>query len=219
MRVTQEHWQFWWRWIVANALGELLGLGVVGLVGIGVVTALGEPVGIVANLGFTALMVMLGAFEGSVLGLAQGWVLRTRLPQLNLHAWISATVIGALVAWSLGLIPSLLGNLGEPANAGTVDMDGGTVFLLASLMGAGLGVVLAWPQWRVLRRYVSRAGWWLPANSAAWACGMPIIFWLAGSLPADPTLQQGALIGLLALATTGAVVGAVHGTALLWLLP
>ncbi|MEO0867509.1 MAG: sugar transferase [Cyanobacteria bacterium J06642_11] len=220
MDTRVQNWQLWLRWIVANALGELVGLGVVGLVGTGVIVLVGSPVGLVQNLGFAALMVLSGAFEGSVLGLFQFWVLRDRLPRLKQRHWIAATVIGAVVAWSLGIIPSLIGNLGEPTTGDeAIAVSDGAVFLLASLMGASLGLVLALPQWRILRRHVDRAGWWIPANAIAWACGMPVVFWLAGHVAEDVTWRSGVAIALIALATTGAIVGAIHGAALLWLLP
>jgi hypothetical protein len=77
-----------------------------------------------------------------------------------------------------------------------------------------LGAILAIPQWRVLRRHVRGAGWWLPANALAWAVAMPLIFVAAG-LP----LPDGGILPLLAVAMAviagaGALVGAIHGAVL-----
>ena len=47
---------------------------------------------------------------------------------------------------------------------------------------------------------------------------MPIVFWVAGGLPEEVSLQSGIAIALGGLALTGAVVGAVHGGFLVWLL-
>ena len=118
------------------------------------------------------------------------------------------------------MVPSVWASLGEPtAPVSSVELATSTVFLLASLMGAVLGVVLAWPQGQVLQRYVNRAHWWLPAHAIAWAGGMPIVFWVAGSLPPNPTWQHVVGISLVGLTATGAVVGTIHGAVLLWLLP
>jgi hypothetical protein len=56
------------------------------------------------------------------------------------------------------------------------------------------------------------------ANAAAWAAGMPVIFLAAGSVPAGAPLWLLAAAVLGACAAAGAVVGAVHGVWLVWLL-
>ena len=81
-------------------------------------------------------------------------------------------------------------------------------------MGLLLGAILAAPQWRVLRRQVRGAGWWIPANALAWAAAMPLTF-LAAGLP----LPQDGLLSLLLLASAviaavGALAGAIHGAVL-----
>jgi hypothetical protein len=134
---------------------------------------------------------------------------------------VAATAVGAGFAWLLGVIPSTLMSLGEQggeaATAAAPDMSGPPMLGLAALMGIVLGPVLGLPQWVVLRNYVSGAGWWVPAQSAAWALGMPLVFLAAGSIPeGTPLLVIVAIVaGTLALA--GAVVGMVHGAALVWL--
>jgi hypothetical protein len=95
-------------------------------------------------------------------------------------------------------------------------------------MGIFLGFVLGYPQWRVLRGVVHGAWLWLPANCAAWALGMPAVFaaidfaqW-RGTAPfvplragcRAPPLGGGLAIMMAGLLFTGALVGAVHGLAL-----
>ncbi|MEM6520522.1 MAG: hypothetical protein AAF892_11475 [Cyanobacteria bacterium P01_D01_bin.71] len=48
---------------------------------------------------------------------------------------------------------------------------------------------------------------------------MPVVFWLAGHFAEDMTWHSGIGIALLALTTTGAIIGAIHDVSLLWLLP
>ena len=87
---------------------------------------------------------------------------------------------------------------------------------------AGLGLfaelILAYPQWRVLRRHLTQSAVWLPANGLAWAIAMPIIFAAAGSLPESTGPGAVAVVILMTAGLVGLVVGAVHGTALVWIL-
>jgi hypothetical protein len=85
---------------------------------------------------------------------------------------------------------------------------------MASILGLVGGAVLASAQALILRRAVLKPGLWLPANSLAWAAGMPLIFAaidLAGR--AGAPLFSAALIGV-GLAGAGAAVGAIHGLVL-----
>jgi len=205
---------FWWRWVIANCLGELLGLGAVAAAGYTLVEFFGEPAGVGPALLWAGTMIALGAVEGLVVGWAQARVLRERIH--DLHGWITATVLGAVMAWLLGMLPSTLISAGDRA-ADTGQSEPGMLLQLglAALMGLVAGPVLALFQWRVLRRYVRHAGRWIPANAAAWALGMPVIF--AG---ADLASRAGSLAGAttivaFTLATAGAVVGLVHGTVML----
>ena len=109
--------------------------------------------------------------------------------------------------------------MGQGASTGPAAEPSGLLFYgLAALMGLVLGPVLGLPQWVVLRRYVARAGWWVPAQLAAWALGMVVI--VLGTNAIGPQGLTPGVVALLlaALAVAGAVVGAVHGLALLWLL-
>jgi hypothetical protein len=211
---------FWLRWVGANALAEMIGLGVAGVVGIQVFA--GGPASLGQALISVAPAIAAGAFEGLVVGWAQWAVLRRRLPRLRARAWIGATVLGAFVAWSLGMLPSTIMSLApQPAAtpASPSPFEGPLVYPLAMGMGAVLGVILALPQWAVLRRWAPRGGRWIPANSAAWALGMPIIFLVAGGVSPDLPVAAIAVIVLATLALAGAVVGAVHGAVLVRMLP
>ena len=208
---------FWLRWVLANALGEAVGLSAVLLVGFGVLGprlagltgAWPAVIGLVAG-------VLLGIFEGIVVGAAQGIVLRARLPRLALRTWIVATVIGAMVAWGLGMLPSTLMGAGQATNGGaaTAEMPEALTYGMAAGMGLVAGIVLALPQWLVLRQHARRAGWWLPMNGLAWLCGMPIVFLGMGSIPAGANVWQALPIVVAATAAAGAVVGAINGLVL-----
>lgn len=218
--MTGVAWQmkFWWQWVAANSIAELLGLGTVAIVGFLAAKQFGEPHGLGQSLSYAVLFVMLGAFEGLVVGLAQARVLLQRRPALQ--GWVGATVIGAVIAWTLGMAPSTLMSINEASTNGPPpEMSEALVLLLAAGLGFVAGPVLAFFQWRCLRRYVTRrAAWWLPANALAWMLGMPVIFMgiNLSTLTSSPSLI---VLGVgLSLLAVGAVVGAVHGRVLIWLL-
>lgn len=214
-------WRFWGRWVAANAVAELIGLGSVAALGILFVSRLGEPHGLMPSLGFAAAFTALGAIEGAVVGWAQARVLRSRWPALR--GWTAATSVGAVVAWALGMLPSTLMNIGEPAAgaaaAAPPQIGPGLQLLLAAGLGFAAGPVLAIFQWRRLREWLPRGAlWWLPANGAAWALGMPVVF--AGVHAAVHAPSRTLAIGAAALSllAAGAVVGAVHGAVLVRLM-
>lgn len=209
------------RWIFANAVGEAVGLGLTALVGAtAVLYAGGETSGLV-TLALALLAIVAGALvEGTVVGTAQWWVLRDPLPLMPWRTWTVATGAGAFVAWTLGMVPSTVVSLGETGGQAGASAEPSivVVFGLAFLMGLVLGPVLGFAQWFALRRFVDRAVLWLPANALAWAFGMLVIF--AGvELAMSGEFGPGTVLVLAAtLLCAGAIVGAVHGLALVRLL-
>jgi hypothetical protein len=219
---TRGEASLWLRWIFANALGEALGLGTTVLIGAAIISSLGEGTSVLATLALAAVAVLAGTLvEGTVVGTAQWSVLRGPLPGIRWRTWAVATGAGAFLAWLLGMIPSSVLSLGADsggAGAAPAEPSNKVVLALAFLMGLVLGPVLGFAQWLVLRRFVSHAALWMPANAFAWAFGMVVIF--AGT---DPAIGGGfgflsAAIFAFTLACAGAVVGAIHGLALVWLL-
>lgn len=209
----------WWRWVVANALGEMIGLGFVAAIAGGLVWKFGEPHAPALILLFAALMILLGGVEGLVLGLAQWQAVQPYFRALKRREWMKATILGAVIAWGLGMIPSTLFSLQETTNAAPpMQMNDTAKYLMAAVMGLGLGLVLGIPQWLVLRRYVNRAILWVGANAVAWTVGMPIVFFGAGAVPEQASGWLLVLIIALTLLGAGAVVGALHGSVLVWLL-
>lgn len=211
---------FWRRWVIANSIGETIGLGTTFLVGFGLIARFGEASGWVSVLLFTGVAVLLGTFEGFVVGEAQGSVIAQRLVDFKIRSWVIATIIGALLAWTLGMLPSTLMNLAASDASSTppMEMSDWIVYLLAMPLGAIAGLILASAQWVVLRRWVARASLWLPANALAWLAGMPIIFIGASMVQPNTSALQAALTILIAIAVTGAVVGMIHGIVLVSIL-
>jgi hypothetical protein len=114
------------RWVLVVTLGEAIGFTVPAAVGVAVTAASWGPFPTVGA------MVLAGSVEGALLGLAQADCLyRWRVLPVR-RRWVIATSIGAAVAWSLGMLPSILGGLNW--TAGTVVAAAiGALILLSSL--------------------------------------------------------------------------------------
>jgi uncharacterized membrane protein len=218
--MNDNDFAFWRRWVAANSIGETIGLGTTFLVGFGIIAKFGESSGWISVLLFAGVAVLLGMFEGFVVGAAQGSVIAQRLADFKIRSWVMATMIGALLAWTLGMLPSTLTNLAASAasSAPPMEMPDWIVYLLAMPLGAVAGLILASAQWVVLRHWVTRASWWLPANALAWLVGMPIIFVGTSVIQPDMSAFQAAALMLIAIAVTGAVIGAIHGWCLIKIL-
>lgn len=211
--------RLWWRWVGANGWAEALGLGVSGAVAVVVLPRAGDTAaGVVAGAAFVVLVA--GVAEGGIVGLAQHRVLRSPLADLAARRWVGATVIGALVAWTLGMLPSTILALVAVGSAEVAAAEPPLLlqFGLATVLGLVAGPILGGAQAWVLRDHVPRAWRWLPANAAAWAVGMPLVFLVAGGVP--PTWHPAVIVtvAVLTLGLVGATVGAIHGAMLVRML-
>lgn len=205
------------RWIAANALAELVGLGIVAGAGWYLVGA--HPARTLrAVLAQAGAMVLLGGVEGWIVGMAQRRVLRACLPALA--GWTRATVAGALCCWVLGMAPSTIMHLaGGVQDGGTAGPGLGLRLALAVVLGLVAGPLLAVFQWRCLRTALGRASRaWLPANGLAWAIGMPVVFATVHVVATRTSAIETGIAAAAGLAAAGAVVGTVHGRAMLRLL-
>jgi hypothetical protein len=216
---TSGRGRLWRRWVVANSWAEVTGLGVSGAAA---VLLLPRREGAAVTVVGSALLVVLiaGLTEGGIVGWAQSRVLRTPLPDLTARRWVGATVIGALAAWTLGMLPSTIIGMADVGSAEMSATEPPLVLQLVFAIALGLvaGPILGGAQAWVLRDHVARAWRWLPANAAAWAVGMPLVFLVAGGVPA--TWHPVVIVSVVALtlALVGAAVGAVHGAVLVRML-
>jgi hypothetical protein len=211
--------RLWRRWVVANAWAEVVGLGISGAAAALVLPRTSGTTPSVVG-GAVLIVLVAGLVEGGTVGWAQHRVLRAALPGLTLRRWVGATVLGSLVAWTLGMLPSTA--LGM-ADVGSVEMSATEPpltlqLLFAAALGLVAGPILGGAQAVVLRDHVTGAWRWLPANAAAWAVGMPLVFLVAGGVP--PASHPALVVAVIAvtLAVVGAVVGAIHGAVLIRML-
>jgi hypothetical protein len=207
----------WLRWVAANAVGELLGLGATFAMVALVFSRLESQSAGMVLVSFL-LAVASGAIEATLVGLAQWWAMHPWFPAITRRAWWLATLVGALVAYFLGYLPSTLMSLGEQASqTPAAEPPQWITLLLAAGLGAVAGAVLSFAQWLAMRKKVERAGWWIPANMLAWLVGMPLIFWGIDAAQKGQPLAQAILLLAGCLFLTGAVIGAVHGAFLVGL--
>jgi hypothetical protein len=215
MQANQDGWALWRRWVAANALSEMVGLGATLALGALIIPRLEQVGSAAAVLLAFATAVASGAIEATLVGLAQWWAMQPWFPQVRRRAWWLATLAGALLAYVLGYLPSTLMNLGEQGGgAPMAEPPQFVVLLLAAGLGLVGGAVLSLAQWLVLRRSVANAGWWIPANMLAWMAGMPLIFWGIDAAQMTGSLLAGVLLLMGVLLMMGALVGAIHGVAL-----
>lgn len=222
--LPEPDFHLWLQWVLANAGAELIGLGGSAAVLVGF-NVLSQNVQAVVDVLLMALVaILLGTFfEGIVVGFAQWHVLRRALPRLSRGTWVTFTAAGAGVAWLLGMIPSTLIAISQvvatpDAVAQTPTEPSDLAMMLgAAVMGLVLGAVLGYPQHLALARHVHGSGWWVLANALAWVPGMMIVFYGAGSVPAGGLSLTAIAIIAASTLVAGAVVGAVHGAALIQL--
>jgi hypothetical protein len=121
-------------------------------------------------------MYLLFPFMGLLTGFVQYILLRRYLPRMAW--WIGATVLG----WTM---PMLVGRIITPLLE-----RGNSIFpiMLGMLL---IGVIIALPQWWLLRQRVRHAWWWILASGLGWS-----LIGLLRQLTSEPSLVL-LVIGLL----------------------
>jgi len=216
-----QSFSLWLYWILANSVGELVGLGAVFLIATGIAPGIETYMGRIADLVIAGILIIVGTLvEGSVLGTVQWMVIQQLNKELKWLAWVNATLIGVFIAWALGSIPSTLidfGVAGIKSTLGNTNYIGN--YALVGALGLILGAAIGLPQWLLLRLYFDKSEWWVPANAIAWMVGMSLIFI---GIDLASRLDQGfktISVLVVSLLITGAVVGAIIGIALLRMIP
>jgi Ca2+-transporting ATPase len=195
----------WRRWVVATTLGELFGF----LIPVSVVSAGADQAPGPLPL---LLLVLAGAGEGTVLGWAQGRVLRPLLPGFPMTAWTARTAAAAALAWLVGMGPSTLGGVLDDWSPGVRVAVGAPA---AALVLLSIGVA----QWTVLRRLLPGSARWIGWTAAGWLAGLAVFLGVAPPLwHAGQGVVQVALVGALAGVGMAATMAAVTGWGLLSLL-
>ena len=199
---SQVGWGFWLRWVLISTVGWFVGF-LMGFV-------LGGIIGDVIGSGVLKRILqyfMLGAALGSGVCLMQWLVLRRRVSRAGWWVLASIAVFAVTGGGGYGAAVVAFGYSEGLEEWGSFAAVLGWTVVVA-LGGAVTGIL----QWLVLRRQVSRAGWWVLASTVGWGLSMAVSMAVAGAFE---VVAVGLLFGLL---VGGAVLGAVTGGALVWLL-
>jgi len=137
------------RWIAIVTVAEAVGFAIATTAALVAILVL--PSGALG----LVVTVLGGAVEGVLLGTGQWLAMGGRRPLA--HRWILATVAGAALAWTLGMLPSTLG----------IDLTIWWVPVLVGLGGVTLLASIPVAQWLSLRR--AGTARWIPVNMASWA--------------------------------------------------
>lgn len=178
---------YWLAWFLASVIG----FGVGAVLGVSAANSLFPTKTFDVMNGITGGIVM-----GTIGGYVQWVALRERIAGTGLWGLASALGLGLAMVTPLAADPQA-----NPAMAGLLV---GTVFGLAS------GIL----QWLILRRKVTRAGWWLLANLLASLVGT-IVFPVAVAISETGNWSLAILVFGMGF---GASNGAITGAVLVWLL-
>jgi hypothetical protein len=187
-------------WTVALVAGELVGFVPPALTG-AALAAVG-----VADVVLVAGLVLAGLLEGATIGVAQSLVLARYAPAVDRRDWVVATAAAACFAWFVGMAGGAVISAGI-APAGLV------AALLVPAWAAAL-LAMGYAQWRVLRRTVAGSGRWVWVTSGAWALGVMVPVVALSLTPNGWPPWAHVVVGVLAAAAMGAVVGALTGPTL-----
>ena len=192
---------FFRRWLGFVAVGESTGFAVAAATGVAVAISEPPPVPTVV------LLLVAGAIEGAALGVGQVLALRALpLERALLRRWPVLTSLAAVVAWSIGLLPSTLTGL---------DWSNPVTWVMAGVLGLVLLTTIPAAQLILLRRAVRRPWRWLPANLLGWLVG---IGWtLAVSPLVDMSTPIPQLVALYVVAGVLMALTVAMATGLCWI--
>lgn len=202
---------FWLKWSMASLVGWFAGFL------LGFVIASGfEPMPGTGPIQSTFGYLVLGACLGSGVGLMQWLILRRKIARTG--SWILAGTVGMAVAGGTGYgaVVLIFGYSEGLEGLGSVASAVGWM-----IVGAFGGAVTGIMQWRVLRRHVQGAGWWVPASTLGWALSFAAngLINVLGILTQSQTWPASSALWFLSgLIVGGLVLGSVTGGAIVWLL-
>lgn len=215
----------WGRWVLANTLGEILGL----TTGIGIIYGLsllfggiGKDVSTAASVVWSAAaLVIIGSAEGIAIGYIQWKAIHPALPDLPYRTWSGATIVGLISARVIVLgavFPALLLAYELIGPVPETPLYIGSGMPLAAIVGALLGAILSRPQSRILRRFTGTSNYWIAACSVGWAAGSVALVLGIGLLLDLPSVVSLVVFAILLIGISGAIAGAIEGASLIRIL-
>ncbi len=207
---------FQFRWILFCGMAEFLGIALAAILAVLGMRWEDQLPNLPLWLLPLFLALLSGSMEGAIVGRLQWTVLRELYPRIRAYSWTGVTVLAAVTAWLLGLLPSTLMSapgveMEEPSDPLMIGMG--------ALMGLFLGALFGFFQRSLLRQVVRRSYLWILANAGGWMVGMALIFAAAGWVGAGwPIWLIGIVAGLSGL-LAGFSVGIATGMVFPYLPP
>lgn len=192
----------WRRWVVLVTTAEVVGFAAP-------VTAMALTASAPPWVGW-AVVAIAGGVEGAMLGLGQWLCWHRHLPGLSWTRYVGATAAAAVLAWSIGMLPSTLG----PRAA----WDRPLVWCAAVVLAAVLLLSIPVAQSLALNGHVSGSHRWAGWTLLAWMVALPWSFAPSPFVDATtPPVQMalGFALGGLAMALTMAALTGVGARRLL----
>jgi hypothetical protein len=191
--------RLWISWVLIVTAAEIAGF---------MAPAVAGALTVQASVVVTVLALLAaGAVEGTLLGWGQAMVLRRQLAGFPYQPWVVRTAGAAVVAYAIGLVPSVFVDVWR-------DWPAATRTVMAVVLGLILLNSIGVAQWTVLRRLQPRAGYWIGYNAAAWLAGLAAFtafttpLWQSGQPPVVTIV-----IGLAGAALMAATMAAITGLA------
>lgn len=198
----------WRQWVLRFTLGELLGFGLVPVLGGMLLWAATGHLEASARAGLIyGVAIVGGLFEGATLATFQWRLVACVVPEISRAKWIVHTAIAASVAWAAGMLAPTLDDMYQLSTAVMV-----AIWVPASII---ILLSIGYAQQRLLRPHVRRAWRWLVANIVGWLLGLPWTFVLPALLPPGTPTWGFAIAFGIGGTLMGATAGAVTGMALL----
>ena len=205
---AQVGWGFWLRWVLATSVVP------------SVVTAMALVIG--ESVRGSDQQIIIAVFLGlAILAstvIAQWLVLRRQIARAG--RWVLAGIVGLVVGSVVGLVAGGAVRLVALGFKGVLGADFTEAVGIIGGLGVGIGLgipsalaAITIAQWLVLRRHVSRAGWWLLAHIVGLVVGSFVGAVLRGVLGVDADARA-VVYSLPGLAAYGAITGGV----MVWLL-
>jgi hypothetical protein len=200
----------WKKWVLACGTGAFLGITAAAALAIAHRMLLGEPASNADRILYLFFMLLAGTLEGSILAYFQYRLIGKIFPEIAWKQWLAYTIAATLIAWMLGILPSLF-LTGNGATDPTLQPSTLACYSMAALMGLLLGALFGYFQWLPLKGLRKEAMLWIPANALGWAVGMVFVFlgatWTEAITSWPFALLASALSGMAGGLSVGAIAG------------
>lgn len=156
------------KWVLANLIAKLLGIGIIPFVG--TVFSIND------NQNLQRVLILVGLFQGLILGVAQWLVLRRYMR--NSIWWLLATILGCFFGWLLVLFVIALALFTMAITQ--KELDSMTTFFGVIWLATTVGILIGLPQGLILltslRVKFYKAVWWMNVNALAWIVRLFLMF-------------------------------------------